>query len=138
MTLERFVEAQLVTYEQALSEIKNGKKASHWMWFIFPQLKGLGKTETARFYGIENLEEAQSYLQHPILGPRLIEISTALLASGQHDPHAIFGSPDDLKLCSCMTLFHHAGNQDVFEKVLLQYYNGKEDARTLELLGINN
>ncbi len=137
MTLDRFIQAQLATYEQALAEIKNGRKTSHWMWFIFPQLQNLGKTETARFYGIEGMEEARSYLQHPILGPRLIEITTALLDLGQHDPHAIFGSPDDLKLRSCMTLFHHAGTEAVFQEVLAQYYNGEEDTKTRALLGIS-
>jgi uncharacterized protein (DUF1810 family) len=134
MTLERFVDAQRDAYEQALSEVRAGKKASHWMWFIFPQLKGLGRTDTARFYGIAGLAEAQAYLRHPVLGPRLEEIAAALLDLGQHDPHAIFGSPDDLKLRSSMTLFAHAGGGAVFQQVLAQYYNGKEDDMTLELL----
>jgi uncharacterized protein (DUF1810 family) len=133
--LERFIEAQETAYLQALSEIKNGRKTSHWMWFIFPQLKALGSTETALFYGISGIAEATAYLQHPILRKRLIEISEALLAIGRKSAHDIFGKPDDRKLRSCMTLFGKTQNTDpVFGKVLVKYYDGQQDKRTIELL----
>lgn len=105
------------------------------MWFIFPQLAGLGFSETSRFYGIKNLEEASSYLEHPVLGPRLIEISKGLLDIEGKTANQVFGSPDDLKLKSCMTLFSLVSNTDpVFEAVLKKYFNGAKDAKTLQLV----
>ena len=134
--LDRFVSAQRRDYDIALAEIRSGRKRSHWMWYIFPQLKGLGYSSTAAFYGIDGVEEAREYLAHPILGVRLREISRALLELDCFDPYSIFGSPDDMKLRSSMTLFLHAGGDDVFRQVLEKYYSGVEDARTLAMLDI--
>lgn len=133
--LNRFLEAQASSYEQALSEIKGGRKRSHWMWFIFPQLQGLGYSETARFYAIKDLEEARLYLQHPVLGPRLVEISKAMLALEEKTANQILGNPDDLKLRSSMTLFAAVPGADpVFKAVLDKYYKGEADEKTLQLL----
>lgn len=133
--LSRFLEAQSNTYEQALAEIKGGRKRTHWMWFIFPQLQGLGYSETARFYAIRDLVEARLYLQHPVLGARLIEISEALLAAEGKTANQILGSPDDLKLRSSMSLFAAVpGAAPVFQAVLDKYYAGKADEKTLQLL----
>jgi uncharacterized protein (DUF1810 family) len=133
--LNRFVRAQEKQYEIALSEIRNGKKRSHWMWYIFPQLAGLGKSGTSLIYGIKNLEEAYSYLQHPLLGKRLEEISNVLLQFPGNNAHTIFGSPDDLKLRSCMTLFSEVPDAAaVFEKVLIKFFKGLKDPLTVELL----
>ena len=137
--LNRFVTAQENQYEIALSEIKKGKKRSHWMWYIFPQLAGLGRSGTSRIYGIKNLEEAISYLQHPLLGKRLEEISSSLLQLPGNNANTIFGSPDDMKLRSCMTLFSEVpGASPVFENVLRKYFNGIKDSLTLELLATKN
>ncbi|SIT90022.1 DUF1810 domain-containing protein [Pontibacter indicus] len=134
-SLNRFLDAQATCYEQALSEIKSGRKRSHWMWFIFPQLQGLGYSETARFYAINDLQEAALYLQHPVLGPRLIEISKAMLALEGKTANQVLGNPDDLKLKSSMTLFAAVPGADpVFKAVLDKYYRGEEDQRTLQLL----
>lgn len=103
--LERFVKAQAEDYARALEEVRRGRKRTHWMWYIFPQLRGLGRSATAHQYGIANLEEARAYLAHPILGPRLLESCAAALCVEGKTAHEIFGSPDDLKLRSCMTLF---------------------------------
>lgn len=133
--LERFVEAQEKDYAIALAEVKNGRKRSHWMWYIFPQLLGLGYTSVSIQYAIKNLDEAEHYLQHEILGRRLIEISNTLLTLKTNDAHKVFGSPDDLKLRSSMTLFSLVPNADrVFKLVLDKFYNGKKDDRTLQLL----
>lgn len=133
--LERFVDAQKAVYEEALQEIRSGKKRTHWMWFIFPQLKGLGFSETSKFYAIQNMNEARAYLQHPVLGKRLVEISTALLAIDKNDAGKIFGSPDDLKLNSCMTLFSALNpSPDVFRKVIDKYFDGINDNRTIDLI----
>lgn len=133
--LDRFLEAQETTYAEALSEIKKGKKQSHWMWFIFPQVAGLGFTDYNVFYAIKNSEEATQYLQHPVLGKRLIEISTALLKINEKTANEIFGKPDDRKLKSCMTLFAQIPNTDpIFQKVLDKYYQGTKDEKTLQLL----
>ncbi|HOZ75430.1 MAG TPA: DUF1810 domain-containing protein [Flavobacterium sp.] len=131
----RFLDAQNQLYLRALSEIKSGRKQSHWMWFIFPQLKGLGHSETASFYALKRIEDAELYLAHPVLGKHLIEISQALLEWTSDDAHAIFSSPDDLKLRSSMTLFANTRNADaVFDKVIDKYFNGLHDERTLQLL----
>lgn len=135
--LSRFVRAQAKWYPCALREIQNGRKQSHWMWFIFPQLRGLGHSDMAYIYGIENLDEARAYLAHPILGKRLIEITKALLRLEESDPGKVMGYPDHLKLCSCMTLFARLEDTDpAFEAVLEKYYGGRKDPRTLERLGI--
>ena len=133
--LSRFLEAQKNSYDTALREIKAGRKRSHWMWYIFPQIRGLGYSAMAQHYAIRDLGEAREYLRHPVLGPRLIEISEALLALDESDPRRVMGSPDDLKLRSCMTLFQCAApDQPVFGKVLDKFYGGRPDGRTLEIL----
>ena len=135
MLLSRFVVAQQATYDQALRELRRGRKESHWMWFIFPQLAGLGRSSTARHYAIQSLEEARAYLAHPILGPRLEECCAAILTLDGTSAAAIFGCPDDLKLRSCMTLFAHvAGPQSKFMHVIDRYFSGCPDARTIGLL----
>lgn len=133
--LERFVDAQECVYPLALQEIKSGRKYSHWMWFIFPQLDGLGTSPIARMYAIRDLDEARAYLSHPVLGPRLLECSRAVLAVEGRSAYQIFGSPDDLKLRSCMTLFDVVEPAGVFSDVLQKYYQGLRDDRTLKLLG---
>ena len=133
--LNRFLKAQELMYPWALREMKNGKKQSHWMWFIFPQLKTLGRSSTAIYYGIEDIGEARAYIEHPILGARLREISQALLELDTNDALAVMGHPDNLKLCSCMTLFSRAAQDDrVFEAVINKFFNGNADAYTQELL----
>jgi len=133
--LIRFVQAQELDYARALTEIRNGDKRSHWMWYIFPQLDGLGFSSMSRHYSIKGLEEAKAYLAHSLLGPRLIECVEAALAVEGRSAHDIFGSPDDLKLKSCATLFacvSAAGS--VFERLLAKYYGGMRDGKTLQLL----
>ena len=132
--INRFVEAQQGDYEGALAEITAGEKQSHWIWYVFPQLKGLGMSWTSEFYGIANLNEAKAYLAHPVLGARLREISTALLKHRQKSARAILGCPDDLKVCSSMTLFDLIEPNGVFAEVLDVFYGGKRDAKTIELL----
>ncbi len=133
--LERFKRAQCDSYEQALREIRSGRKRSHWMWYIFPQLRGLGFSSTAEYYGISTLDEAKAYLEDPVLGPRLAEISQVLLELDDKNADRIFGYPDNLKLRSCMTLFAAAAGRDsVFQKVLDAYFNGVGDPRTTEML----
>lgn len=133
--LERFKKAQERDYAQALAEIKNGRKESHWIWYIFPQLKGLGYSEISRFYGIEGMAEAKAYMQDELLKKRLVEISNALLSLECSDAGEVMGYPDDLKLKSCMTLFAETSPEtDVFEKVLEKFFDGKKDKKTLELL----
>ena len=133
--LERFIEAQKTAYEIALSEIKRGKKQSHWMWYIFPQVFGLGYTGTSIMYSIKSLDEAAAYLNHEVLGKRLIEISNALLALETSDAYKVFGSTDNMKLRSSMTLFSLVPGADkVFQEVLDKFFDGREDERTLQLL----
>lgn len=133
--LQRFVSAQANTYEQALREIQSGHKESHWMWFIFPQLQGLGRSSTSQFYAISGREEAEQYINHPILGSRLREITEELLHLDGHTAHEIFSSPDDHKLQSCMTLFSAISEEgNIFERVLNKYYNGLPCKRTLAQL----
>jgi uncharacterized protein (DUF1810 family) len=133
--LERFIAAQSKDYEVALSEIKNGRKQSHWMWYIFPQIQGLGLTETSRFYAIKDIGEAEEFLEHPVLGSRLVSISRELLKLNSNDAHEIFGSPDDLKLKSSMTLFSSVNNADpVFKLVINKFFNGSMDRKTLEII----
>ena len=133
--LERFIAAQKTAYDVALAEIKSGRKQSHWMWYIFPQLQGLGFSETAKYYGIKNKHEAEAFLQHPILGSRLIRICNSLLQLHTNNAHQVFGSPDDLKLKSSMTLFASLSNTNpVFQQVLNQFFNGEKDTKTLQIL----
>jgi uncharacterized protein (DUF1810 family) len=136
--LKKFLDAQNQVYLKALSEIKDGKKNSHWMWYIFPQIKGLGSSETARFYGITDLEEAAAYLSHPVLGKHLIEITEEVLNLNEKTATHIFGTPDDKKLRSCMTLFANVKNANpIFQKVLTKYFNGLADDLTLQLLNLS-
>lgn len=134
--ISRFMKAHQTDYQRALSEIKNGKKISHWMWYIFPQLKGLGRSSMSEYYGIQDLDEAKVYLADPILGKHLIEICNALLSLDTNDATKVMGRPDDRKLKSSMTLFDAATeSSDIFQMVLDKYYNGKKDYRTLYMLG---
>lgn len=134
-SLTRFLEAQENDYARALTEIKSGRKQSHWMWYVFPQIAGLGLSETAKFYSIRDEDEANSYLAHPVLGNRLREITQALLAIDGKTAHQILGSPDDVKLSSSMTLFSSLTPTDpVFQAVLDKYFAGVPDPRTLEIL----
>ena len=135
MNLDRFLKAQAGSYDAALREICAGQKRSHWIWYIFPQIQGLGFSSTAQYYAIEDLAEAKAYLAHPTLRTRLLEISEALLTLSSSDPLDVMGSPDDLKLRSSMTLFAEADPScDVFQKVLDKFYGGRKDHRTLEIL----
>ncbi|KEQ30282.1 calpastatin [Pedobacter antarcticus 4BY] len=133
--LERFIDAQQRDYQIALKEIKAGRKQGHWMWYIFPQLQGLGNTETSKFYALADLNEADTYLSHPLLGSRLVEICNELLKLNKNDPNTIFGHPDDLKLKSSMTLFAEIPlTNPVFIQVLNKFYDGSKDDKTLNLL----
>lgn len=135
--LDRFVSAQVMAYAQALGELREGRKRSHWMWFIFPQLRGLGLSQTAQHFGMSGVEEARAYLAHPLLGPRLRACVEAVLAIEGPSLHAIFGSPDDLKFVSSMTLFSAASRSESpnpFELAIARLCAGQLDARTLSLL----
>ena len=133
--LARFVSAQHGAYDDALREITGGKKLSHWMWFVFPQFDGLGRSAMARRYAITSLEEARAYLAHPVLGARLRDIAEAAAALPGHSARAVFGSPDDLKLRSCATLFSLVSAPDsVFDRLLDKYFAGARDAETLRLV----
>jgi uncharacterized protein (DUF1810 family) len=133
--LDRFVDAQSPIYDVALAELRAGAKRSHWMWFIFPQLAGLGSSDTARRFAIASLEEADGYLRHPVLGPRLVECAEAVLAVQGRSAHEIFGSPDDRKLHSSATLFSRVSTaRSVFHRLLERYFHGAPDAKTLALL----
>ena len=135
INLQRFVDAQQPDYSIALSEIKSGRKRSHWMWYIFPQIFGLGSSETSRFYAIKSVKEAEEFLRHPLLGKRLIEICSALVQLRTNDAHEIFGNPDDLKLQSSMTLFSILPEADpVFNKVLEKFFKGKKDKKTIDII----
>jgi len=132
--LSRFVGAQERDYPAALAEIRAGRKRSHWMWYIFPQLKGLGHSPMAERYAIQDLEEATAYLHDPVLGPRLVEVSRALLKVPTNDATVVMGTPDDLKLRSCMTLFSMVRGADrVFVEVLDKFYGGRVDEWTVEM-----
>lgn len=134
--LKRFTDAQETSYATALAEIKNGRKRTHWMWYIFPQIAGLGSSETSKFYAIKNKTEAEEYLRHPALGKRLAEIAEALLEIEGKTANQIFGSPDDVKLKSSMTLFGALDDTNlVFQRVLDKYFGGAKDKRTLQLIG---
>lgn len=132
--IDRFIEPQKVSYAIALEEVRSGKKVSHWMWYIFPQLRGLGQSNVAWYYGIEDLSEAKVYLKHPILGRRLREITQAALDLSETDPMKVFGWPDNMKFRSCMTLFAQISEDDLFARALEKFFGGQEDSMTLELL----
>lgn len=133
--LERFVRAQEPSYATALAEIQTGRKLSHWMWYVFPQLAGLGSSPTAEYYAITSREEAQAYLRHPVLGPRLIACAEAACAVRARSAREIFGSPDDLKLRSSATLFAQVSPAgSAFHRLLDRFFDGQPDARTLQLL----
>jgi len=134
-SLERFVEAQELMYMMALDEVRNGRKRGHWIWYIFPQLKGLGESYNSSYYGIDGIEEARAYLQHPVLGARLREITTAFLALKGESAEGVFGHLDAMKVRSCITLFNEVADDDLFRNVLDRYYNGVADNRTLAILG---
>ena len=135
INLDRFVNAQKQDFQIALSEIKNGRKRSHWMWYIFPQIQGLGFSDTSKFYAIKNLDEAGEFLRHPVLGARLIGICNELLGLPGNNATAIFGSPDDLKLKSSMTLFSSLDDPNpVFQKVLNKFFDGTKDYQTLRII----
>lgn len=135
--LDRFLDAQRGDYAAALAEVRRGRKTSHWMWYIFPQIAGLGQSSTARYYSIRDLEEAREYYAHPVLGQRLREISGALLELRGSDPVAVFGGIDSMKLKSSMTLFAVAAPDDpLFQQVLDKYYDGEQDTLTLRILGL--
>ena len=135
--LQRFVTAQDPVFTTVLAELRDGRKRSHWMWFIFPQLRDLGRSPTAQFYGIVSLDEARAYLAHPILGPRLDQATEAVLTVQGRTLHQIFGSPDDLKFRSSMTLFAQAAEErgDLYRRALERYCDGRSDEATLTLLG---
>lgn len=130
-----FTEAQAAVWPQVCAELQAGRKTSHWMWFVFPQHVALGRSSMARRFGLASLAEARGYAAHPVLGPRLLEATGLVLAVQGRSAHDVFGSPDDLKLRSCMTLFEAAAPQHVvFRAVLDRYYGGEADAATLALL----
>jgi uncharacterized protein (DUF1810 family) len=133
--LARFVEAQDHTYAEALAELEAGAKRSHWIWYVFPQLAGLGHSPTARFYGIASADEARAYLAHPVLGTRLLACTRAALSHRDRSLRAIFGSPDDMKFRSSMTLFAHVSDDPApFREALAAFCGGEPDRRTLALL----
>jgi len=136
--LDRFVEAQSECYPRALEELRRGRKESHWMWFIFPQVLGLGHSATSRHFAIRSLGEARAFLHHPVLGPRLLECCRALLLHTGRTAHEIMGSPDDLKLRSSMTLFSLVPESEPeFRDVLRRFFDGRMDERTPDLLGLS-
>ena len=136
--LERFVEAQQLDYVSALNEVKEGEKRGHWIWYIFPQIKGLGHSYNSEFFGISSKEEAKAYLDHPVLGARLREITQALLDCGHPSADDIFGFPDVLKVRSCMTLFDLVAPDDIFNDVLYKYYEGQRCDKTIWRLGFHD
>ena len=136
--LTRFVRAQQDSFKQALAEISSGKKRTHWMWYIFPQIDGLAFSSTAKYYAIKSIAEAQAYLDHPVLGPRLCQCAEAVVRVEGRSAREIFGSPDDLKLRSCATLFACVlPPGSVFDRLLDKYYRGERDRKTLRLLSID-
>jgi len=135
VSLQRFLDAQAGVYDRALEELRAGRKTSHWMWFVFPQIEGLGRSPTAVRYAITGLDEARAYLAHPLLGARLRECAQVLLDLGGRSAVDIFGGIDAMKLRSSMTLFARAGEDPLFARVLDRYFDGEEDAATLGQLG---
>ena len=138
MDLSRFTKAQEQDFKTAFKEIKNGRKMSHWMWYIFPQIQGLGKSSTSQYYGIKDLNEARAFINDPYLGGNLKKISMALLELEENNVVTIFGKPDDIKLKSCMTLFSCISEDgSIFHKVLEKYFGGRQCKRTLSIIGLN-
>jgi uncharacterized protein (DUF1810 family) len=133
--LQHFVDAQARMIDRVRAELKAGEKKSHWMWFVFPQIKGLGHSETARRYAIDALDDARAYIAHPVLGPRLKECTRAVLAIDGKTAEQIFGFPDHLKFRSSMTLFAHASNEPCFRQALDKFFGGDEDVETVRRLG---
>jgi uncharacterized protein (DUF1810 family) len=132
--LSRFTEAQNSIYDTVLAELGNGEKRTHWMWFIFPQIDGLGHSPAAKYYAIKSIEEARQYLKHPVLGKRLVQCAEAVLAVEGRSASEIFGYPDDMKLKSSMTLFALVAEpQSIFSRVLAKYFRGERDVKTLSL-----
>jgi uncharacterized protein (DUF1810 family) len=135
--LDRFARAQAPVIDTVLEELKAGRKQTHWMWFVFPQLRGLGHSPTALFYGIHSLDEARAYYAHPLLGPRLKGCTATVLESAARSLHEIFGSPDDMKFRSCMTLFEAAAPEaEVFGQALERWCSGERDPATLRLISL--
>ena len=132
--LNRFVEAQHGVYPIALKELHEGRKRSHWMWYVFPQFKHLGHSYNAKYYGISGIEEAAAFLKHPILGQRLREVTSTILNLQENDAEAIFGGIDAIKLRSSMTLFHFISSNDIYTSVLDKYFQGDKDNRTVSIL----
>ena len=133
--LNRFLEAQMVTYEGAMLELTRGRKESHWIWYIFPQIEGLGRSDTAKLYSIKSLEEGRAYLEHPVLGPRLIEACEILLSLKDASMDEIMGFPDDLKLLSSMTLFEYiSGSNSIFTKIIEVYFDDERDETSLGII----
>ena len=133
--LNRFIEAQMATYEGAMLELARGRKESHWIWYIFPQIEGLGRSDTAKLYSIKSLEEGRMYLEHPVLGPRLVEACEILLSLKEASMDEVMGFPDDLKLLSSMTLFEVVSDSNsIFTKMIEFYYEGRRDKASLEII----
>ena len=133
--LSRFIEAQETTYERAMLELARGRKDSHWIWYVFPQINGLGNSETTKFYSIKSLEEGRAYLKHPILGQRLVEACEILLNLKDASINKVMGFPDDLKLLSSMTLFEtFSESNSVFTRIIEVYFDGERDEATLEII----
>jgi uncharacterized protein (DUF1810 family) len=134
--LDRFVRAQATDYDQALSELREGRKRSHWMWYIFPQMEGLGLSPMSRQYAIKSAAEARAYLDHPVLGPRLQECAAVVYGISGRTAFEIFGAPDDMKLRSSATLFASVSGGGIFERVIQKYFEGQHDEKTLEALAV--
>jgi len=135
LSLDRYIKAQAPVYARALAELKAGHKQSHWMWYVFPQIAGLGNSAMSHAYAIQSLQEAREYLAHPVLGARLRECCRTVMDLDGTTAHEIFRSPDDLKFRSCLTLFAHAApDESLFDDLLVKYFGGKEDPATLEIL----
>ena len=133
--LSRFLEAQMVTYDSAMLELARGSKKSHWIWYIFPQIEGLGISDTAKLYSIKSLEEGRAYLEHPVLGPRLVEACEILLSLKEASMDEVMGFPDDLKLLSSMTLFEVVSDSNsIFTKMIEFYYEGRRDKASLDII----
>jgi len=132
--LDRFVRAQAADYDRALSELRDGEKRSHWMWYVFPQIEGLGQSPMSHRYSIKSAAEARAYLDHPVLGPRLRECAAVVYNIVGRSALEIFGSPDDMKLRSCASLFASVSDNGIFEQVLQKYFDGQHDEETLRLL----
>ena len=132
--IDRFLEPQRTAYPIALEEMRSGRKTGEWMWYIFPQLRGLGQSNLAWYYGLEDLCEARAYLDHPVLGQRLREITRTVLEQDEAEPMKLFGCPDNMKFRSCMTLFALVSEDDLFARALKKFFDGQENFLTLELL----